>query len=151
MGVKVTEGSVAAEPHRPAWTLHTLEWEDGPDAGQVVTFRDPTAAGKLEIAQAGERPPLGDALSGGEMADRVYLLFRACARSLAWWNLHAPESLGGAPIPATLDGLLSLDFADAVGITYAWLDVVSDGLTPDPSTADQLERDLALPVQALSG
>ena len=129
-------------------TVFVLRFDDGDLAGQVVRARSTSAGGEVDIAMAGERPPTDTVLTGSEQADRVYRLFRAFARSLLSWTLLDDET--GDPVPATFEGLLSLDFGHATHITYAWLDAVGAAAHADEDRA-ATEAELQLPVEALTG
>lgn len=149
--VAAANAAQAAAAEQPAGvplrrTTYTLRFDDGDLAGQVVRARTASASGRIDIAHAGQRPTAEQALAGPEMADRMYRLFRAFAGSLLSWTLADDES--GEPIPATLHGLLSLDFGHAVGVTHAWLDAVAGDMT-EPDLA-AVEADLQLPVEALA-
>lgn len=82
-------------------------------------------AGSIPLGQLLEMDDAATALRAGESSDgRARTLFEEFARNLRGWNC---EYSPGMPVPADIDGLLSLDAKFASNILLAWFDSISGG------------------------
>lgn len=81
--------------------------------------------------------------------DEARELFAAFADSLRSWNLEEDD---GAPVPATLPGVMSLEFGFAAEILLAWFEAIAS--VPGPldrrSTGGSPSVELSIPMEMLS-
>lgn len=110
-----------------------LDFKGGVLAGLEVDCKTGSVEQYESIAALADLPP--------GAADRVWRqLCEAFAASLVRWNL---EDDGGAPVPATLAGLLSQDIELIMAIVETWLDVVLRRKTEaQQSEADREQADV---------
>lgn len=126
---------------------YRLVFESEDLAGLEVRAASMPLGELLEIQQLADRyGPGGSERPGMVEIDRMLGGF---ARALLSWNVEDDE---GRPVPATLDGLKSLDFDFVLDIMLAWMDAVVAVPAPlaQPSSSGGTSLELSLPMEPLS-
>ena len=91
-----------------------FENEDGEFAGLEVEVTSLPMGEFLEFSTLAGKKDMGDA--------DVHRLLKAFTRVLVRWNVEEED---GTPVPANLDGLLSMDLEFNLKLIGAWMKVVS--------------------------
>jgi hypothetical protein len=113
----------------PKSTVYLLQFEGEDLAGLEVRMRaaklgvlfiGPEAFAVDERMQAGEKPTAAD-------LEAVTFEFRSLADHLVSWNL---DDDGGNPVPATLEGLKTLEVPLVARITKAWQSAMKEVPAP---------------------
>jgi hypothetical protein len=115
--------------------------------GLEVKARSTTIDNFMDISNLTELSP--GALFTDEDRDKLDKLREAFAECLVDWNLEEDD---GSPIPATLEGLRSLDYDLVVSITRAWMDAVAS-VSPGKdsrSNGGSPSVEASIPMAALS-
>lgn len=97
--------------YRPPSTVHKLDFSDTEHPGLEVATRGTPLGVLLDIIESGAAAQAEDDASG--LRD-MYVLFAGVLES---WNV---EDAFGDPLPATLEGVLSLDTVFAGQLLTAW-------------------------------
>ena len=117
-------------------TVYGLDFADTPYAGLEVAVRATTLDELLGVLE----------LLDWDTAKGLRKLFDAFSGFLASWNVEQ----GGKPVPADLDGLLSLEEPFATAIILAWQRRVIEAPPPLPGTSDSGESSQAALLAAAS-
>lgn len=91
----------------------------------------------------------------------VERVFQLIADNLVRWNLEEDDTedddgnvVPGAPVPTTLDGVLSLELDPAVDILTQWLEGIAGVRDDDPLSASSSDGEpsveLSMPMESLS-
>jgi len=121
--------------------VYTLAWEDGDYAGLEVKVSSIPVG---ELAEVLELSQSADAASALELIARL-------AGKLKGWNIQDDD---GNPVPATLEGLKSLDLGEMGEIVAKWVaamtkvsDELGKGSTPGETPPP---AEVSLPMEVLS-
>lgn len=110
--------------YKPRRTLYKLDFSETEHAGLEVTTTSVTLGALLEFTE------MSDAAESGVDQAAVRRLFGEFARVLVDWNV---EDDAGAPVPQTLEGLLSLEFGFVMAVINAWIGALSKAPPPLPA------------------
>ena len=117
-----------------------------------LVFDDPDLEGfevrvrPLSVGQVTDLGTMDKDLPPGQAFERYLPAFVA---ALVDWNLEEPD---GTPVPATLEGLRSLDIPFATALIRAWT-AGTAGLSPplaQPSPSGQPSAEPSIPMEVLS-
>lgn len=124
----------------PKRKVYTLIFEDPEMNGLEVRIRGLTTGQFMDVAAKKE-----EAEQGGDPAE----LFQMMVDQLVSWNIEEED---GTPVPATLEGLKTLDMPFTMAIVNAWTDAVAGVPAPleqsSPAGAPSLEA--SIPMETLS-
>lgn len=125
--------------------VYVLEFEDRD--GMEVKARSTNIDRFMELTELADFSP-GNSFSPEDRAkiDKLLAGFSEC---LVSWNLEEDDD---SPIPATLEGLRSLDIDLAMEIVNSWMDAISDVSPgkerPSPNGSQSVEA--SIPMEPLS-
>lgn len=120
--------------------LYVLQFED--KDGMEVKATSVSTGVFLKIASLADAAKM-------DISHMQELITSFAKESLRSWNLEEED---GTPIPATSEGLLSLEFEDAFEIITAWIDTIT-GVNADlkvPSSGGSPSLVASLPMEPLS-
>jgi hypothetical protein len=123
----------------PQRTTYKLVFEDPEYDGLEVSAYAGSIGQYMEIAKLADldlTPPFSE-----DVLEPIYALFEAFASVLVKWNIEQPK---GKKVPATVQGLKSLEITLAMAIIHAWMNAVVGTAVPLEPT------DLELPVEPLA-
>ena len=95
---------------------YSLEFEGDEFDGLIVKVRPPTVGEALDNMDLAWMTD--DTLTEKDRLDRLHSLYALFSTRLVSWNV---EDETGTPVPATLDGLLTLDNDFGIRIVRSWL------------------------------
>ncbi len=132
---------------RPSRVLK-LTFEDGELEGLVARMRSPSIGTFLAFGE------LGDVVEGEHSMEEIKTMLAPVAEHLIEWNLEQNEDdpEPGAPIPATMEGLLWLGLSEALELMSSWMDSVASV----PLPLDRLSKggkqhlEASIPMEPLS-
>jgi hypothetical protein len=130
-------------------TIYRLVFEDEEfDGLEVRAYAPPLSYLKRSIDMAALAGRRSDELSPDELA-LVNGFFTGFSKHLVSWNLEDDD---GAPVPATLEGVLDQDIDFVFQIIGAWLDSVGEVAGPlgQSSSAGLPSLAASLPMEPLS-
>lgn len=125
----------------PKRKIYNLAFEDPEMNGLEVRIRGLTTGQYMDVVSMKEQ-----AESGGETAE----LFEFMADRLVDWNIL--EDDGITPVPASLDGLKTLDMAFSMAIVNAWTSAIAGVPAPleQPSSGGEPSLVASIPMESLS-
>jgi len=103
--------------YRPKRTVYVLQFEGDDFEGLEVKVRPPSVGEAMDHVDLSwiKDPTLPEA----EQGRRLRGLYELFAGRLLEWNVEDPAT--GEPVPATLDGVLSLDHDFGIRLVESWL------------------------------
>lgn len=125
--------------------VYRLRFESADMAGLVVRARSVPLGQFLDLAGMAGSPADGK-LSAESVKDALGL-FEGFASALVDWNVEDDDG----PVPATLDGIRSLDIDFGLAVVMAWLEAIADVSPPLGSSSNVGERfpEASLPMEPL--
>lgn len=131
----------------PQKRTYRLSFEAEDMAGLEVRAHSLSVGAMLDMARLSD--------SARENPDDAERMFAEFARALVSWNLEdetpGADGVGMEPIPATYEGLRSLDLDFALQVIQAWIQAVSG--VPDPlagnSSGGRRSVEASLPMEPL--
>jgi hypothetical protein len=125
--------------------VYTLAWEDGDYNGLEVVVSSISMGELAELLELSQKSDRGDAKAAMELIDRL-------AGKLKSWNIEDDDD---QPVPASFDGLKSLDPGEMSEIVTKWVQTMTrvtdelgkgstNGVAPPPP-------EVSLPMDALPG
>lgn len=131
---------------RPPQRVFVLNFEDDDYAGLVVRARSVKLGSFLEVASLAQINP---STVKPEDVQKFTALFREFAKALVEWNLTEED---GTAVPATFEGVTSLDVDFVMPIIQAWMAGIAGVSSPlgQPSSNGEQSEAPPLPMAALS-
>lgn len=121
--------------YKPNRTMYKLDFSETELAGLEITARGSTVSGLMELAGlAGDLDGLDTATAGDmkELMEKLRKMFAPFARVLDSWNVEDDD---GAPVPATLDGLLSQELPFVKEVIEAYVSELAAAPPPLPGSS----------------
>ncbi len=120
---------------------YTLAWEEGELQGLEIVTRSMSVGRYLDM--------IAITRADDENVDMIGELISQLSRVLVSWNL---EDEDGVPVPATREGLLSVDMELMGEITSAWQKAMSGANVPKDETLPSGSPSLvaSIPMESLS-